>query len=268
MVSFLGWKAWLAAGTVAYVVAVAGFGMNPMTPLDYVLSVGRVPLRPPLALRPGERHVVVLQHGIVRSAASLWRLERTLRAHGYDVLNPSYPSTSATIEEHAERLAGAVADHLRARGDAPAISFVGHSMGGLVIRSYLSRQDAVTPAACVFLGTPHRGAMLADVRCDTLLFRAALGDRAGPQLRPAAPIYGSLAPLPCPAGNVVGGLRDGAGFSAVIPGDDDGTVAVGEAHLPEEADAVTLPAGHTYLPVSPEVHVQVLHFLRHHRFER
>ncbi|MGA0868468.1 MAG: hypothetical protein ACO3UM_06020, partial [Planctomycetota bacterium] len=59
-----------------------------------------------------------------------------------------------------------------------------------------------------------------------------------------------------------GGLGDGDGFHAGIPGDDDGTVGVDEADLPE-ADAVhTLPIGHTRLSLAEDVIRAVLTELR------
>ena len=77
-------------------------------PSDWLLNLGSVPDHPTLHVPTGARRLVVLQHGLWRTPASLGRLERTLRAHGYEVLNPYYPSTSEPIEAHAERLARAI----------------------------------------------------------------------------------------------------------------------------------------------------------------
>ncbi len=261
----LGWGLLVAA--LLYGVG-CGLGMQPSVPFDLVINLGSFDERPGLRAAPATvEHVVVLQHGLWRSPFALWKLERALRAHGYRVLNPAYPSTRGTIGQHAGRLAAAVAGAAPAAGERRWY-FVGHSMGGLVIQEYLRRSDAVRPAACVFLATPHRGAVLCDLRRHWWLFRLFMGERAALQLSPGDPLHRRPIPRPCPMGTVVGAVGDGQGRNADIPGDDDGTVAVSEAHLPGEADSVSVPAGHTGIATDDAAIHQVLHFLRHARFAR
>ncbi len=248
-----------------------GCGMNPSVPSDAVINLVPIPTVDPKLSTGGEgRVLVVLQHGLWRSAWALWRLERALVAHGYDVLNVSYPSTQAMIETHAAGLAAALHSYLATTPDPkPRVCFVGHSMGGLVVRSYLSRDDAVRATACVFIGTPHRGAQLAAVRSKNWFFTQIMGDQAALQLVPGHPFYASLRRLDEVAvGTIAGGLGDGEGYSTTITGDDDGTVAVSEAMLPEADDHIVLRAGHTMLTLDAAMITQVLAFLRHGRFQR
>ena len=231
-------------------------------PFDVVVNLGGEPTVAALRVpADGRRRVVVLQHGLWRTAAALGRLERTLRAHGYEVHNPGYPSTNARIEDHAERLRGVV-EAVYATGPVDELAFVGHSMGGLVVQEYLRRADARPVAACVYLGTPHRGAVLADLRKHWFLFRWVMGS-AALELSPGDPIHSRTIPAAAVSGTIVGDLGDG---NPSIPGPDDGTVAVGEATLVGARDCVTLPFGHTRMAAHPEVIVQVLHFLRHGGF--
>lgn len=226
-------------------------------PFDVAINLGFAPVDDTLrAPADGRRRVVVLQHGMWRTAASMGRLERTLRAHGYEVWNESYPSTRETMQQHAERLHAQV-ERIFAR-PVDDLYFVGHSMGGLVIEEYLRRPDARQPTACVYLAVPHRGAILADLRKHWWLFRLVMGDKAALQLSPGDALYQRPVPLPERSGVVIGTLGEG---NRSIPGDDDGTVAVGEAALPGAADTITLPLGHTRLSMHPDVCRQVLHFL-------
>ena len=57
------------------------------------------------------------------------------------------------------------------------------------------------------------------------------------------------------------------GLNDDIPGDDDGTVAVVEAHLAEETAAVQIATGHTRLSFTYPAIRHVLHFLKHRSFE-
>lgn len=227
-------------------------------PFDAVTNALPYPVDPALHAATSAPHVVVLQHGLFRTAASLARLERALLAHGYEPLNAGYPSTRGSIDAHADRLAAAIAAR-RAAGPVGAWSFVGHSMGGLVVREYLRRADAVRPTGVVTLGTPHRGAVLADLRKRWFLFRWAMGDEAAFELSPGDPRHARPWPGDCPLGALAGELP-GAGNPA-IPGPDDGTVAVAEA-LPDAAVArLVLPLGHTRLSFADPAITATLHFL-------
>ena len=66
--------------------------------------------------------------------------------------------------------------------------------------------------------------------------------------------------------NIIGSSGEPEGHNEDIPGDDDGTVAVREAHLAGEDDSVTLPLGHTRLSFDDRMIHQVLHFLKNRRF--
>jgi hypothetical protein len=120
--------------------------------------------------------------------------------------------------------------------------------------------------ACVYLGVPHRGAMLCDLRKHTWLFGLVMGDRAALQLSPGDALYRQPIPRPCPVGTIVGAVGDGEGRNPAIDGDDDGTVAAREAHLEGETDSIELPVGHTGMATDPRVILEVLHFLRSGRF--
>lgn len=260
-----GWR-WLrraAAGSAVLFAIGALRGWPVAWPFDFVLN-----LQPAVQVealhRPPDHgvHVVVLQHGMFRTAASLGRLARTLRAAGYEVMNPGYPSTTDTIEAHADRLAAAVARRADA-GPVARWSFVGHSMGGLVIQQYLRSPAAVAPHACVYLGTPHRGAVLAQLRRHWFLFRWVMGTTAAQQLAPDAALH--LLPIPAPgcSGTLVGDL--GAGNPS-IPGRDDGTVGVDEATFAGAAASAVLPVGHTTITIEAQALRAVLQFLRDRTF--
>lgn len=267
------WGKRLGVGTLSALgiyLFVVGFGwMNPSVPFDVLLNLGDASPRPGLrAPADGRERLVVLQHGLWRSAASLRRLERALEQHGYRVLNESYPSTSGTLEQHAARLRETLESAIEEMPRPPdELYLVGHSMGGLVMQAYLARPDARVPDACVYIATPHRGAVLCDLRKDWIWFRLLMGDEAALQLSPGDAFHRREIPMPCPVGTVVGGLGNGEGFHSSIPGDDDGTVAVAEARLEGETDCVRIPVGHTRITVDERVIRQVLHFLRHLRFE-
>lgn len=258
----------LALATAATVAAVAAGGVlvgAPVAwPFDVVVNLAPAPDLPGLrAPAAGGPHVVVLQHGLFRTAASLGRLERALAAHGYEVLNPGYASTRGAVAAHADALATAVAARTR-RGPVGTWSFVGHSMGGLVIAEYLRRPDAVRPRAVLTLGTPHAGAALVDLRKHWFVFRLAMGAEAAFELSPGDALC--QRPLPCrEVFGAIAGQLAGEGHAA-IAGPDDGTVGVAEALPAAAAAKLALPVGHTWLPTDAAVIAAALHFLARGNF--
>ena len=263
-----GWR-WVRRSLLSlvgsYLALVLGGWMNPSSPVDYVMNIGTFPYREELAVADDDKvRMVVLQHGLWRSAGSFWKLERALRSHGYRVFNESYPSTTRRIEEHAQTLADLLKVELREPADE--LFFVGHSMGGLVIQSYLQHENARSPLASVFLGTPHRGAVLADLRKDGFWFKLTMGYSSTLQLSPHHAFNQREIRIPGDVGTIIGSGGEPEGYNEDIPGDDDGTVAVGEAHLSFEDDSVTLPMGHTRLSFDDRAILQVLHFLKNRSF--
>lgn len=256
---------WLRRGALLFVGLSAAFVAGVILrlpvclPFDYACNLGPTVVAPELAApEDGRTRVVFCVHGLWRTSESLDRMARSLAAAGYDVINVDYPSTEDRMAGHGARLRDLVEARFAA-GHVDEVSFVGHSMGGLVIQEYLRRADARTPQACVYVATPHRGAILADKRRHWFLFRWAMGDLAAGQLRTTAPLHAAPIPYPDRSGTIAGDI--GAG-NAAIPGPDDGTVGVSEATFVGAAEAVVVPFGHTSIKLRERTIRLVLQFLR------
>ena len=113
--------------------------------------------------------VVLVLHGLVRTRTSLNPLCEQLKSElpDTDVLRVGYPSTRASIADHAHSLARVI-DQLGP--EVTQIDFVAHSMGNLVIRHYLG--DHADPAGCgpdprirrmVMIAPPNHGSRRAEI---------------------------------------------------------------------------------------------------------
>lgn len=237
------------------------------TPFDVVLTLGPTESHDDLrAPRDGVRRIAVILHGVGRSAWSMWKIERLLAQHGYEVWNETYDGASFGIRELGADLQRRLEARLQDAPNDVELYAVAHSMGGLVLRCYTAHPDARRFAAMVFLGTPNRGATMAEQMRDGWPFRTFLGTKAARDLAPSAGVVADL-PRPPRLGNVIGGRGDDEGRSSMIPGDDDGRVGVAEAHLADEVDSVLLDVSHTFLPTDDRALEQVLQFFRHGRFD-
>lgn len=204
-----------------------------------------------------EGEAVVLLHGIFRSSKAMKRVQERLETDGYLVVPFDYPSTRVDIAASAKML-GKVVQSLEG---VRKISFVTHSMGGLVVRSWLGAGGDPRARCLVMMGTPNKGAEVADILRDWHLYRLILGP-AGQQL--VAHQSGVISKLPVPKipfAVVAGGKGSIDGYNPLIPGDDDGLVAVSSARLEGAEDSITLPVLHSFLPFNVEVVEAVSRYL-------
>ncbi len=213
-------------------------------------------------LPPMKGRAVILVHGIVRSSKSFSALEKRLRDEGFLVFGFDYPSTRISIPEAAEYLRSCI----RSLEGVDEISFVVHSMGGLVVRSMLRQGGDRRFKRMVMLGVPNRGAEMADTLRKNPIYKAVFGP-AGQQLVTGE--NGLPEKLPTPEfefGVLAGARGTPKGFNPLIPGDDDGTVAVESTRLPGAADFVTRPVLHSFLMFNKDCIEDTVRFLKTGRF--
>ncbi|MFM9196243.1 MAG: esterase/lipase family protein, partial [Planctomycetia bacterium] len=188
-----------------------------------------------------EGPAVIVLHGLGEGRRSMRPLVEHLRKKtAATVLSFGYASTSAGLDDHGRALASVIAG-LPA---ADAISFVGHSMGNLVVRRWMmlaEKPDLARVRRMVMLGPPNQGSELAHMvsKVDVL---AALSQGAARDLvLDWNRISRDLAVPPCPFGIVAGGKGDDRGYSRFLVGDDDAVVRVEETLLPGAHDFLLLP---------------------------
>lgn len=203
-------------------------------------------------LAPISDHLVLLLHGIFRSKDSFRPLTRALRAAGFEAHGVNYPSTRQGLEDHAAQ----VEELLDRTEGATRVSFVTHSMGGIVARLLLARPDAAWRSRLevhrlVLIGTPNRGAEIVTRLQDLAPLRAVAGP-SFPRLAPA-----SAADIPMPAvrfGIIAGGTGQTWGLNPLLKGDNDMTVRVEETMLDGAEDFLMVKnAFHTFLMIHPKV---------------
>ncbi len=206
---------------------------------------------------------VILIHGIGRSSRSFSRMQRGFRADGCVVVPFEYPSTRVSLERSAEFLSSV----LQSLEGVTSIDFVVHSMGGLVVRACLQDGEENRIHRMVMLGTPNRGAEIADLLQRTALFKLVYGP-AGQELVTGGD--GIISRLPVPRfefGVIAGGNGTVRGYNPLLPGDNDGTVTVESTRLSGAADFLRVPRLHSLLMNDDQVVTATRHFLEHGRFD-
>lgn len=204
---------------------------------------------------------VILVHGILRSSKCFSELSKDLTSAGYLVVPFDYPSTQVQVAESSEYLRKVV----ESLQGVDEISFVVHSMGGLVVRAYLSKEPDPRIGKMVMLGVPNLGAEMADLFKRNPLFRLVFGP-AGKQLAMAAN-YAKDLPTPAFPFGVIAGVRGKPnGYNPLIPGEDDGTVTLASTRLPGAADFATVKCLHSFISSNPQAIKYVMNFLKNAQF--
>ena len=207
------------------------------------------------------RDYVILLHGLGRTPLSMKRLEWTLRRENYRVINLPYPSTRISVEDAADHWLGHV---LREQTTDPTakIHFVAHSLGGIILRQYLSNHQIENLGRVVMLAPPNQGSELADRLLNNCLYKLTTGP-AGQQLGTGdSSLPKKLAPPNFELGVIAGDRTLNPLFSAWIPGPDDGKVSVRSTQTPGMRDFLVVHHSHTWLAWSREVRLAVTEFLK------
>lgn len=209
---------------------------------------------------------VILLHGLWRTELSMKWLQWELEEAGFATANPTYPSLRYPIEELARR---GVGQGLRecAPHQAAEIHFVTHSLGGILVRQYLTRADIPGLSRVVMLGPPNQGSQAADYVYSLEFLRPLTPDAIEQLGTGERSVPHRLGPVDFELGIIAGTANRGGPLPGTPAQASDGTVAVEETVVPGMLDFIELPVGHTFMMWSPAVRDQVLHFLREGRFD-
>jgi len=206
---------------------------------------------------------VILLHGLGRTSRSLKKMADALQDAGFRPVNLDYPSRKKKIQELAlETIAHGLSRY--AQTQAPTIHFLTHSMGGVLVRYYLSQLRPQSLGRVVMPSPPNHGSEAADHLRDSAVSEWFNGP-AGQQLVTGPEgLSAQLGPVDFPLGIITGNQHSffDTWLADVIPGTDDGKVSVERAKVEGMDDFLVLPYSHPFIMNAQEVIDQTLHFLR------
>lgn len=155
--------------------------------------------------------------------------------------------------ESFEAIAGRLAGRLAGLARDPDYFVVGHSLGGLLLRSALSRLDPGVPRPrhLFMLATPNQSPRLARRFQRNALYRWYNGD-AG-QLLASPGRMGSIPGPEVPYTLITGTSGRTGRWSPFGDEPNDWVVSLSEARVTDSDEVVTVPANHTFLMNHREV---------------
>lgn len=204
------------------------------------------------------REDVVLIHGLFMHGIVLRPMARYLEKEGFHCHRFSYASLRLPLKENVRLLSDFVNSC-----ESEVVHFVGHSLGGLLIRALFAWYGVNKSGRIVMLGTPNKLTRVQEALGSTPLGAMLLGKSL-----PACYTEGSQWPkLMRETGLIAGSRSVGAGrLFATLPAPNDGTVTLDETGADDITETKILPVTHTTMLFSSEVFAQTTRFLRSGRF--
>lgn len=210
---------------------------------------------------------IIVLHGLGLSPFWLWPLSVSLRRAGYTVQNLGYPSREKNIADLAREHLLPVAINEAAQTER--LHFVGHSLGGLLIRSLAADCGFLPTGRVVMLGTPNQGSEVADYLKRFSLYRRYFGP-AGQELGTATSDKPkSLPPVPFDLG-VMAGTNHWLHFptGVFMSRPNDGIVSLESTRVAGMKDHISYSIDHSLMVLDPRVMYQTRHFLENGCFNR
>ena len=204
---------------------------------------------------------VVLLHGLGRISNSMGELETKLGPAGYSVANIHYPSRSHPVDVLAEDAVGRGLAQCRSTG-ARRIHFITHSLGGILLRYYVTGHVIEELGRVVMLGPPNQGSQIVDGLLAVPGFRF-IGGPAGVTLGTGeSSIIESLGPVDFDLGVIAGNTNINPLEFLFISGPSDGIVSVESTKVEGMSAHIVMPGTHTFMMRNNAVIEQAIHYLK------
>lgn len=214
--------------------------------------------------------VVILLHGLRRKSRSMAKMAAFFQDNGYITANINYPSTKKKIEDiAADHLAVAVEDIRNKYGKSIPSHFITHSMGGIIVRSYLQTASLPQGSRIVMLAPPNHGSEIVDKLRKFKWFKRIMGIAALQLSTDKDSVPNSLKRVSAEIGIIMGASTIDPVSSKMLPSGNDGKVTIESARLEEMSDFLLITkVSHAFIMKNKIVMQQALYFVENGAFLR
>lgn len=211
------------------------------------------------------KHIVLL-HGLWESKSLMGPISKRFNKEGYISHTIDYSTVNINFNDLFSQLDKVVLEAY----DEP-VYFLGHSLGGVMLRTYFDLCGPVENSKLVTMGSPHQPSHAAE-----FIKKIGLSKMFGNAMELG------LIEKHCndewvhdmPMGNIAGDLPIGLiqlipqNFLKGITRSHDGMVLVDETHVKGQTDHVVVNCSHIAMPYAKETFRQASNFLREGEFEK
>lgn len=202
---------------------------------------------------------IILIHGIWMTGLEMSWLKRRLLRKGYRVLTFRYHSIKQPFSKNINKLHQFLSQQTETDFD-----FVCHSLGGLLLLTYLQTYRLNSNTKIILLGSPVNGSYVARYLASKTHLKLLLGNSDNNILLQGIKKWPSALKLGIIAGNRAFGV------GRIIPGmkqPSDGTISLDETTVPDPHERVILKTSHMGLVFSKTVVQYINTFLETGKFK-
>lgn len=207
------------------------------------------------------KELVVVVHGFARNGASMGEISQALQEEGYLVCRLNYSSITQSVEQVQQDAFHQIDQCI---GNKKRVNFFGHSLGGLLIRSYLAQNPALLESGrlgrVVMSGTPNKGSEVGDHYRDKW-WSGMLGGMSQ-SLGTQPTDFAQTLPDPAFHVGVIAGNRGWKRTQDFFEKANDGLVSVEATKLENMKDFIVLDVNHASMKKSSLVIKQIESFLK------
>ncbi|MDX2165222.1 MAG: alpha/beta hydrolase [Gammaproteobacteria bacterium] len=204
---------------------------------------------------------VVILHGLGKSARHMAKLARYLEAQGYKVHNLDYPSRHFAVDRLCEFIHQKIT-HLIAPDEQ--IHFVGFSLGGLLVRLFLSspKYRPKNLGRAVQLASPNQGTNVADFLKNRFWYKKFFGPAGQQVVTDQTAIEHLFSPIDYELGIIAGTTSYGPLSTWIFKGKSDGIVSVEQTKVEGMKEHIEVKGTHAFFPKNKKVIELTARFLK------
>lgn len=193
-------------------------------------------------------------------------MAKALQELGYQTTILSYPSRHQPIRTLAnDHLAPAILNCQKE--GAQKIHLVTHSLGGIIVRDYLSRNKVKELGRVVMLAPPNQGSEVVDRIGHWSAFKSINGPAGGELGTAVTNTPKALGPVTYPVGIIAGDRSINPINSYMIKGRDDGKVSIENTKVEGMTDHIVLHRTHPMIMKRQETITLTLRFIQQGQFK-
>lgn len=201
------------------------------------------------------KEAVILIHGLYLNSLVMKNIEVDLENSGYKVYSYDYHTLNFDDIKDVEKLRNFIKNNITEH----KLHYIGHSMGGLLIRLYLNKyyRDKKN-GRVITLGTPHNTSNIAK-KIKNSPFKVLIGSAGNYVLTEKIPDFPSVVEFGCIIGTQNIGL-----LNIISPEENegDGVVSLKEAKIKSCKHYCYINTTHTGLLFNGKVNKNILYFLK------
>ena len=208
--------------------------------------------------------VIILLHGACKTSGHMSHIARPVQKLGYRVYNLNYNWRY----QEATKIIKDVGVKVRyIEREYNKVHFIGHSLGGLIIRGVLTNYKPANLGRVIQIASPNQGSKLAEKFKDNWIYKK-LYKKVSQDLVPKSKFLKSLEPdIKYELGIIAGDSFNFFIHCLLNFKQNDGRVAIEETALEDAKDHTIINVNHNEIVKSPEALHQIQKFLTDGRFE-